>query len=145
MNNGFTIDTYEQMADCPELMVFTQLALNLGKNEGAYPRNRNGATGGESCIAIKQDGSFVAFATFWQPDETAALMWLDLLWVNHAARRQGLGSMLVRRVKEAAIAAKCTVLQFGTMTNNYQMRALANTQDFMPVSTTFELGLPNGQ
>jgi len=73
-------------------------------------------------IAVAPSGHWAGFATFYET--TDGRLWLDLLWVEPAWRRRGVGRQLLEAVRQAARARNLAGVAQGHAEHNAPMLAL---------------------
>ncbi len=106
---------------------YVRKALELGKAEGVFPVHRDEPTGDEMVVVALLDGDPIGFVTTYMPKDD--LTWIDLVWVDPAHRRKGLGSEMMRiAVLHARKVAPAVGL--GTMTMNLPMQELVKKMGF---------------
>lgn len=66
-----------------------------------------------------------AFATFYLLEQPGLCVWLDILFVMKAYRRQGYGHLLLKTVEQVAREKGIKQIQLGTAPHNEAMQTLA--------------------
>lgn len=124
-----TIRFIHQLFDDENAMRYVTGSFQLGQAIGAFPRDRDAPTGGEHCVlGSTQWGVPVGFVTFYEVGHGRA--WIDLVWVDAAHRRLGLGRKMMSAVRREATELGLIRLEFGTQLDNAAMRGLAASAGF---------------
>ena len=117
----------------PAALNVANLFVSWGQEEGTIPAHRTPLDENEEavfvCVDDRMENVIVGGAIFYQP-EGHDMLFLDILYVSPADRRQGIGTALVRRV--CAIAAERGIgkVEFGTLVTNQRMQALGRSLGF---------------
>lgn len=114
-----------------EQRTFVDQAFAAGLEEGAFPSHRAAPEGDEDIVLAVMDVAdlvgtrveYVGFASYYVPGHMP-LVWLDLLYVEPAFRRQSVATRLVASVMAAA-QRDGLPFECGTLMSNAAMQALA--------------------
>jgi RimJ/RimL family protein N-acetyltransferase len=114
--------------DDPLALGVARAMLNWGQQEGAIPADRHDIEASEAAIfAFAKtplgDRTAIGCAVFYQPDGHD-LLFLDVLFVSQAFRRQGIARELIERICLVAAEMGLPKIQFGTFFSNAAMRAV---------------------
>lgn len=83
--------------------------------------------GNEIILWIGDENLPLGFATFYEPANRVGTLWLDILYVVPALRKQGLGFRLLLAVKEEGKKLGHLDLMLGTATHNLTMHRMAKS------------------
>jgi predicted GNAT family acetyltransferase len=110
--------------------------------EGAFAvMDRKPPTGNEWAVWAGDIASPIGFATYVEAG--AGNTWLDLVYVEPAHRRKGVGGALVAAVAQSAQCIGCSALVLGIAVGNLSMRKVVNSVGFAQVGTVHRLSLPH--
>lgn len=121
-----SIEFIERLDSDERAFAYVLGCYDLGQKAGYFPLERDAPTGHEHCFLAREvvGGLPVGFATCFDMGPARGF-WLDLLWVELAHRRLGLGSKLVSAVQRHALIDGRKRIELGTSVNNKPMIALA--------------------
>lgn len=133
-----TIRFIDRLADEPRAFDYVLGAFETGRSCGYFPAERGAPDGEEHCVLATEavGGLPVGFATFFDTG-TARGYWLDLLWVELAHRRIGLGSKLVMAARREVLARGGARIELGTTGDNAPMLALAEKLGWRAIDYRF--------
>jgi GNAT superfamily N-acetyltransferase len=114
--------------DDPTALGVARSMLMWGQQEGAIPVDRHDIEASEAAIfaltnTTLGDRTAIGCAVFYQPDGRD-LLFLDVLFVSQAFRRQGIARGLIERVCLVADEMGLPKVQFGTLSGNAAMRTV---------------------
>jgi GNAT superfamily N-acetyltransferase len=110
-------------------------SIRAAQDAGDVPRDRSNPDGDEWVLWIGPPAAPLAFAIFY--DVGRERMWLDILHVVPAARRQGLATRLIERAAEASKKLGSRRLLLGTVVLNTSMQALVAKLGFGQIAINY--------
>jgi GNAT superfamily N-acetyltransferase len=133
-----TITLIDRLADDPRAFDYVLGAFETGQSCGYFPDARSGPDGEEHCLLASEafGGLPVGFVTFFDTG-TPRGYWLDLLWVELAHRRIGLGTKLITAAQREVVARGGSRLELGTTGDNKAMLGLAAKLRWQPTDYRF--------
>ena len=118
-----SIEYLLRLSDDPRARTFVHHGMRQAQLAGLIPIDRKPP--GDDCgvaIAVVPSGHWPGFATFYETTE--GRLWLDVLWVERAWRRRGVGRQLLEAVRQAARLAELAGVACGHAEHNATMIAL---------------------
>lgn len=96
-----SIEYLVQLKDSPTARTFVHDRTRQAQRAGVLPADRSvPADDSGVAVAVAPSGHWAGFATFYET--TDGRLWLDVLWVEDAWRRRGVGLQLLEAVRTAA-------------------------------------------
>jgi len=117
-----------RLADSEADLKAAHLFYQIMKDEGVVDDLRNGPFDDSEAIFAEGPAGIYGMALFFQPVEQNYL-WLDLLYVTPAVRRQGIGSALIDAVVNNG-KVRALPVELGTFKTNTAMQRLCESLGF---------------
>lgn len=113
----------DRLGDHPQARTFVHDRTHQAQLIGVIPADRKPPADDSSiAIAVAPSGHWAGFATFYETSD--GRLWLDVLWVEAAWRRRGVGRQLIEAVRTAARSAQLAGVALGHAELNAPMIAL---------------------
>lgn len=124
----YTVTLTTPLSGHAKAFAWMRTTFKIGASFGYWPEDRPAPTGEEHCIFAEHEtngiiGALIFCSCFSDEREK---YWLDILYVDHAHRRKGVGKMLMEALMAAAPEG-INELMLGTNKDNFPMQALAES------------------
>lgn len=124
LDGCWSINHVPHIGSNAEIMALVLDRYALGIELGVFERSDAGPDADcEAMVAVDPGGKALGFATFYEIEDGERL-WLHLLWIDEAWRRQGIASELLEEVEMLAEVRGYASVLLGRSESNAAMAAL---------------------